>query len=517
MKEHLSKTKSTIINTLASIFNRFINILLSFILRTAFIYALGVQYTGVSSVFSDILTMLSLSELGMETAISTALYIPLRKNDKVQIRKLMKFYRGAYCLIAGFITITGLMLLPFLNTIITDVPDIQENIYCIYILYIIKTASSYLLIYKTTLLNADQKQYVAKKTETVCTVIRYTIEIMCVCFLRQFMIYLCIEVAATILQNIVVTRQAEKLYPYAFEKTKDRLDKTQIRGLLQNIKGLAMYRISGTVGNSIDNILVSVYISTSTVGMLANYTLIRKQIEAVLNQFFTALIPSLGHLAAEGTNEKQYMIFKRIFYLNFLVVNFCAVSMMVLFKPFITLWLGEDYLLSTEISFVIGIDCFLYVLLQVIASFRTANGLFVKGQYRPLVTAILNIILSVIFVQKYGILGTISATVICRLMTQWYDPYLLYKSVFQKKFSAFYGQYWRYIIIFFSGCVLTFLLAEHVNFSSLLISFLARVLCCVTIPNLWAILWTIFTPEFKYVVSVIHNIYTKRKLISKSR
>lgn len=238
MSLKMSRTKSTIVNTLASVFNRFFYIILNFALRTIFIYTLGIQYTGVSSVFTDILTMLSLSELGISTAIATALYVPLKEKNEVQIRKLMYFYRNAYRWIAGFILIIGIILIPFLDKIITNVPDIKENIYLIFIFYIIKTASSYLLIYKTTLLNADQKQYLVKGTETVCIIIRYAVEIVFLIIFRQFMVYLVIEVAATILQNMVITNKAVKMYPYAFEKTKERLEPQHIRLLLKILKVL---------------------------------------------------------------------------------------------------------------------------------------------------------------------------------------------------------------------------------------------------------------------------------------
>ena len=160
MKEKNSRVRKTIINTVTSFISQITNGILSFLMRTVFIYSLGIQYTGVSSVFTDILTMLSLSELGIGTAIATALYEPLKYNDKDKIQKLMKFYRIAYRFIAAITMCIGIALLPFLKYLITDVPDISENISIIFILYIIKTSTSYLMIYKTTLLNADKKQYI---------------------------------------------------------------------------------------------------------------------------------------------------------------------------------------------------------------------------------------------------------------------------------------------------------------------------------------------------------------------
>ena len=515
MKEKNSRVRKTIINTVTSFISQITNGILSFLMRTVFIYSLGIQYTGVSSVFTDILTMLSLSELGIGTAIATALYEPLKYNDKDKIQKLMKFYRIAYRFIAAITMCIGIALLPFLKYLITDVPDISENISIIFILYIIKTSTSYLMIYKTTLLNADQKQYIIKMLETICIVVRYIIEIICLLVFKQYMIYLVIEIIAIIIQNYIVTQRAHKEYPYAFKKTTKNLEKKEIKSLFRDIKGLSMYQISSSIGNSIDNIMVSSFISTTVVGMLSNYTLIRKQIENIVKQFFSAVIPSIGNLAAEKDIEKQYIIFNRILYLSFIMVNFCSVSLFVIFNPFIKLWLGKEYLLNINIPFIIALDFFLYIILQAIASFRTANGLFVKGQYRPLVTTGMNIILTIIFIKKLGVFGAILATVLCRIFTQWYDPFILFKYIFKKPFKYFYLKYWCYIILYLSGSLITFNIANLFLWENTFFDVLIKCLICIIIPNIWALIFTFKTDEFKYFKELIESKLKKTSKLNK--
>lgn len=510
MHDKKSRTQNTLINTVMGVVSRLSNTVLAFVLRTVFIYTLGIQYTGVSGVFSDILTMLSLTELGIGAAISTALYRPLRENDQSQIRKLMRFYKTAYRLIAAAIMVIGVALLPFLDYLIKDVPDIQEDIRVIFILYIMKTATSYLMIYKSTLLIADQKEYSVKRTEILCLVVRYASEILCLVVFRQYMAYLVIEVVATVLQNYVVTRKAEKEYPYAFRPAKDeRLSKAQITSLLKDIKGLAVYKFSGPINNSLAGVLVSGFINTTAAGMLSNYTLIRYQIETLLRQFYNAVTPSIGNLAAERDNDKQLAVFNRLFYLSFIVVNFCSVSYFVIVQPFISLWIGEQYLLELPVAFLVAFDSFLYILLQAAYSFRTANGMFVQGQYRPLVTIILNILLAFLLIGKLGIGGTLLASVIARLTTQWYDSYLLYKHIFRKPFGRFNLMYWGYIAIFISGCALTYFAASLVQTESLLLTLAFRAVCCVTIPNVWAVLFTFRSEGFGYAVSVFQGVVKK--------
>lgn len=500
-----SRKKKTAINTIAGVIDKFSMAIFNFIIRTVFIHTLGMQYTGVSSVFTDILSVLSLSELGMSTAIATALYKPLHDKDEDMIKRLMKFYKTAYRFIAIFILVVGIIILPFLDFFITNVPDIRENIKIIFILYILKTSASYLLIYKTTLLSADQKQYLVVYRQFICSIIKYILEIIVLFIFKNFILYLVIDLLATVVQNYFVTKRAEKEYPYAFEKNDLELSKDDRKKIFKDIKGLSMYQISGTIGNSIDNLLISKFISTAISGVYSSYFLIRKQIESILKQFFSAVTPSIGNIVASGDIDKQYRIFNRVFYMSFMVVNFCAVSMFILFSPFIKMWIGDQYVLAESISFVISFDCFLYILLQAIASFRTANGLFIKGQYRPLIMSVLNIFLSILLIQKYGIFGTVLATIICRFVTQWYDPYLIFKYVFKKNFLKFYGKYIEYIAIFIVSCFVTRYCATIVSIDSNIFNFIYKLFCCIIIPNLVSVLFTFMTSDFKYFINLLNN------------
>ena len=511
MSVNSSRTKKTVINTMFSIASQMLTIVLGFVLRTAFIKILGDQYTGVASVFTTVLTMLSLSELGFSTAVATALYRPLRERNQKLIQQLMDFYKTAYRFVALFIFVVGICLIPFLQYLIKDVPDIKENIAVIYVLYIIRTSASYLMIYKTTLLRADQKLYVIKKIEMLCEIFRYVIEVIVLFVFREYMTYLVIEIAATILQNYIVTKRAEKEYPHAFDKPEEKLPRKTIISLLKDVKGLSMYKLSSTIGNSIDTMLISGFINTSTVTLVGNYTQIRQHVQRVLMQFFSAVIPSVGNLAVERSEKAQQRVFYRLFYISFLMVNFCSVSMFVLFTPILRVWLGEKYILGQHIAFIVAFDFFLYILLQAIAAFRTANGLFVKGQYRPLITAIINVILSVILIQVYGVFGTILATVLARFLTQWYDPYLLYKHIFKDSFGRFYVRYWVYIALFVSSSLITKYVADKIAVPNMLLNLLLCAVVCVLIPNCWVLLWTHRTKEFAYMKNMAVKVVQRRK------
>lgn len=501
-----TRTKNTVINTLAGLITRFSLIITSFILRTVFIYTLGIQYVGVSSLFTDILSILSFTELGISSAISHALYKPIAEKDDKKIASIMNFYRTAYRIIAIVIFSLGLIVLPFLDIFVTDVPNINESIILLFLLYLFKTAVSYLLIYKSTLLVATQKKYLVSKIEVIVNIIKVFIEIVVLMVFKQFVFYLVIEIVASIVQNIIISKRADKENKNLDLYQEEKISKIEFKNLLTDIKGLAMFQMSSSIGNGIDSLVISTFISTTVVGLLSNYTLIKNQIYSMLNQFYNAIVPSIGNLAVEETTEKQHITFKNLYFLNYWITLFCSISFLILIDPFITIWIGKNYKLSMLLVIIISFDFFLDMQLKPIASFRTANGLFKQGQYRPLITTVLNVILSLFLVKDYGMVGVIGATILCRLATQWYDPWLLYKLIFKQSFMKFYKIFLKNIIIFFLAAYLTIFSTSLININNLFFDFSVRILACLVIPNLLIILFYRNTNEMKFIIRTLSNL-----------
>lgn len=477
------RTKSTIINTCMGIFSRIITILANLLLQTALISALGVQYTGISGLFTSVLTVLSLAELGIGNAISYALYQPLASDDNKRIAAIMNFYRTAYRLIGCIVFVLGLCLIPFLDVIIKDVPDIRESFVLIYILYILKTAVSYFLIYKSTLLIANQKNYVVLSLQAAMNVVRVIAECLVLLCLKNFILYLCVEILMVILQNLWISHVADKRYRYLRDYKKEALSKEEKRKLFSDIKGVSMYKMSHCLGEGLDNIIVSALVGTGQVGYMSNYILIKDQLLQLLNQFYNALIPSVGNMAVTSSSDDQHHLFSELLFFNFWVSCFCSISYFILIEPFISLWLSADFLLSTAIAAIVALDLFLACMLNVIASFRNANGLFVRGQYRPLVTTVMNVILSVLWGRRFGISGVLSATVVSRLVTQWYDPWLLYKNIFRTSPKAFFKEYYSYLLFTVICGGLLWKLCTLIPGDSLWVTLIARAVLCLLVPN----------------------------------
>lgn len=495
-----SRTKNVIRNTGAGIGVRLLTLLLNFVLKTVFIKVLGIQYTGVSSLFTDVLTILSFAELGIGSAITYALYKPVAENDELQIIKLMNFYRKAYRLVAITVFAVGFALAPFLGFFVKDVPDIKESITVIYVLYLVNTASSYLLIYKSAILVAKQKKYVISAIEGISSMLRLVIESILIVIYRQFILYMLVEILFTILQNFLIGIRADKEYQFEKLEKKAKLDNGEVRKILTDVQALAMYQISGVVLAGTDSVVISAFLGTSLVGYISYYKLIVNQIARILIQFFDAMNPSVGNMAVQGDSGKQYTLFKKTNFAIFWLLCICCTGLVVCLNPLVEVWLGEEYVLPMSIVIVLTADFFVTNMIRIVAVFRTSNGLFVQGKYRPVIMAVINVVLSVVLVRPFGMLGVLLATVMSRLLTQvWFDPWLVYRNVFNKDKAKsgvweYYGVYIGYVLtitvsaaisMFAADCVAELLPKANGMLALIILAILCVVISTVVVLVLW--------------------------------
>jgi hypothetical protein len=185
----MSRIENTSKNFVFSLLATVVTAITSFVSRTVFIHTIGVDYLGANSLFTNVLSMLSLTELGISSAIGFSLYAPLARKDVPAIKALMQFYKRAYQIIALVIAILGLSLLPFLKYIIKDPGNIR-HIPFIYIVFLYNTAVSYLFTYKTTLLVADQKSYVMTNMTAVINIITVAVQTTILLLFRNYFVYL---------------------------------------------------------------------------------------------------------------------------------------------------------------------------------------------------------------------------------------------------------------------------------------------------------------------------------------
>ena len=513
----MAKTRSQYVamNTSIGFLYKILDAVMQFALRTVFIYTLGVEYAGVSSLFTSILSMLSLAELGLGSAITYALYAPIKSGDTRQIARLMNFYRFTYRLVAAVVFFGGLCLIPFLNVIVTKVPNVRESLTLLYVLYLLKSASSYLLIYRSALLTASEKRYVISLTDCAFLVIRIAVQLVLLFVFRDFLLYLIAEITFSLLRNVAISRFAKRSQPILAQYADEQLPREEKHAFLVNVAAMAMYNISLIAIRATDDIVISSMIGTAVVGLVANYKSLRFSLESMMDQFYSALAPSIGTSAAnpENSGEKQYAVFRNIQFLSFWSSCFCSCALAVLMEPFIRdIWLGADYLLPGAVMFSLIIDFYVNNTVRIFSSFRNGNGLFVQGKWCPVYMAFINVALSFALAKPLGAFGVLIATVISRLATQfWYDPKLVFGQLFHRSLKTYYATYFQHTFITLVCCVLTCWLGSLVSLPNRYLSFAVLVVICLIVPN--GVIWLLYrkTEPFQYCQRKIYGAINKMK------
>lgn len=482
-----SRTTNVFKNSVARLLQRLSSILVQFALRTIFIYFLGKEYTGVSGLFTDILNVLSLMEAGLDASMVYALYKPLAEKNEQRIKALLAFYKKAFVIIGIVVLVLGFVLTPFLGLIVKNVPNIKEDIRLIFAFYVITSASSYFFVYRTVLLTADQKSRIISKWRTIVLVVECLLEVVFLFLFKEFLVYLMLHLVATVSNNLIISRITTKMYPQFFsEKSTERLSKKETREILRDILCLTAYNFSGVVINSTDSIFISAFVGTIEVAIIGNFTLIINSVRTVVSQIVEVTKPSIGNLAATSSSDKQEIVFERMNFISFYVATFCSACFFTLLNPFVgDIWFDASYKVAPIVIGILTLNFYIAVMVFPVESFRTANGLFVQGWIRPIIMAVLNIVLDFYMGRRWGIVGIFLATTISRIATQvWFDPYLVFKLVFKKAPWRFLGDYVVKLAIALVICLMTGWASGFFVSDSRYISFVIKMLIAVCLPNL---------------------------------
>lgn len=514
------ETKSRLVNSskniLTGVFNQVITLILSFVSRTIFIRVLGEEYLGVNGLFSNVLMVLSLADLGFGTAIVYSMYKPIIDKDTSKIAALMNFYKKIYNYVAIFVTVLGLALVPFLKYLI-NMENALPHVTLYYLLYLANTVLSYLFVYKTSIVIAHQQSYLLNIYDSAFVVIQYLAQILMLIFTKNFTAYLIVQLLCTFLRNLYKANKSEKLYPYI--KNNLELDKETKKDILTNVKSMFVYKIGGVILNNTENIIISILIGTVAVGYYSNYKLLIASVTTFTTIIFSSISASVGNLNAQGDTEQKFFVFRVLDFVGFWIFSFCSVCFLVLINDFIYLWLGEQYLLSNVVVIAIIINFYIPGIMQSIWTFRDTTGLFRQTKYVSLFTSAINLILAVILGKIFGLAGIFFAAAIARVLSNfWYEPLVLHRDYFGKSTTSFFFNQGIRIVLTALSTVIIVLLSSFMKVTW--ISFIYKMVLCLIVPNVIYIILFRKTEEFQYIYkkvvkNVVDKIYKKIKGVQK--
>lgn len=511
IKKESSRTVNVIKNSVFGVISRVGVLILQFICRTIFIKVLGSEYLGVNGLFTNILSILSFAELGLGNAIIYNMYKPLANKDNKEVSKLLKLYKKCYNYIILFIFVSGLLCMPFLKSLMGDAPNINENIYLIYVLFLLQSLTSYFLTYRRSLISADQKEYMCSNADLFSEIIASILKIIILFAFKNYILFLLIQISRNIIANGLLYIKSKKMYPNIDEKKTDDLPKKKTKEIFKNVKDLMLYKISSTINSGTDNIIITKLINLTTVGIASNYSLLIGAVSQVLLKVVTSFTAGIGNLNAKDSLENREKVFYTLTFIVTWIYGFCSIMLVVFLNPFINIWIGSEYILSLSVVLALVFEFYICGVQYAGYNYAITTGLFKKAKWGAFTSAILNIFLSILLGYKFGIFGIFFATGLSRLCVQtWLDPYLVFKYEFKKTSKKYFMKFIRnfiFVLINLTTCYLIFRNVVIENIGTLLL----YVILCAILVNVIFIVLFFNTWEFKDMVNRVKFLFNKKE------
>lgn len=506
-----NRTSNSVKTSFWGVFKSVLEILLGFAYRTVFIQLLGAEYLGLNGLFSNILQVLSLAELGITTAIVYRFYQPISNGDFVQVGKLMNYLKKVYSYIAAFILIVGLALTPFLNFFINDSEPIPSdiNIYFIYLLFLINTVCSYLFVYKQTIVSADQRGYIAAIVGILTSVVRYSIQGAILFVARDYSATLLANVIIVILSNLIFSAWAEREYKDVFS-IKQELSQENKKAILSDTKAVMFHKIGATVKLSTDSIILSKFVNIVSTGIYSNYSMIITGLQTVMGQLLGNFVSSVGNAHVKLSKEENYSIYKKLLFIDLWLSSVIVVCSYLLINDFINLWIGQKYLFDKLTLIMLCLQFYIFITRQINMSYINGCGLFLKDRYRPIIEVIINLVLSIVGVKLWGIVGVFAGTVVSSVLTVfWREPYILFKEEFCQPVKKYWKMYSAFTLVSVALCYIGDLIKSKIDINSFLLLAIEAVVC-FTITNLVLFMLYRRTEEYAYMKVLSIKIINKR-------
>lgn len=503
------KNKRPFANAITAVFASFMTIVIGLISKKIFIDILGAEYLGLNGLFSNIIAALAITELGFSTAIIYNMYKPMAKSDHEAIKSLMRFYRNVYRVIALAVFLIGMALIPFLPAIVGEV-TIPINVNLVYILFILDTTATYILSYKRSILYVDQKNSIISLVHIAYLVLTTALQLTILIITKNYYLYLIVKIIMNIVENLAIVIIANKRYPYITERNVKKLDKNVRQDIFKKIRAIFFHKIGSYIVMGTDNIIISRYLGLVTVGLYSNYSLVISSLNSLIGQGISALTPTVGHILVTEPKEKIFNTFKKIRFVNFWLATISGCGIFVVMQSFITLWVGEEYLLSTITLAILTFIYFQNLMRYTYSAFKDSAGIFYEDRFVPIIESTINIVFSVMLVKAIGLPGVFIGTIISSLALWCYSyPKFVYKKLFERSYLQYTKETLGYIVLFVGITTVTYCAASFIPVGNVFLRVVLQAILSLVLSN--AILIIVFrkSPYYKTMKKTLLRFTTK--------
>lgn len=507
----IERTKNATKNITAGVFMKIYQMLAPFLMRTAMIQLMGVQYLGLNSLFSSVLHILNLAELGVGSAMVFSMYKPIAEDDRSTICALMCLYRRYYRLIGLVIGLVGVAMTPVIPHLVKDgVPD-DLNIYILYLLNLGATVLTYwLFAYKNSLLQAHQRTDVSSLVTVLTVTVQYGLQLAVLLLWHNYYIYLMVALATQVMNNVITAIVATKMYPDY--KPAGKLPPEKKKDINQRVRDIFTGKMGAVILNSSDSVVISSFLGLSLLAIYQNYYFILTSVLGIVEIALQSIVAGLGNSYITESREKNYADLKKFSFMFLWVICLCSCCFLGLYQPFMELWVGKELMLGFSAVVCFAVYFFVYCINRLLNVYKDAAGLWHKDRFRPLVTALVNLLLNLWWVNIWGIYGVLLSTVLSIVAVGM--PWLLrniFGTVFPKKWL------WNYMkqlismtVLVVAVCAVTYGICHFIQLQ-LWLTLVLRGIVCITVPNVICFFVLRRTEQFRPAVQMMDRI-TKNKL-----
>ena len=507
----LNKVKNTKRNIKWGLIEKVFSIFFQFLSRTLLIKILGDEFLGASSVIISIMQMLNLVETGVYVAITYTMYDAIAKNDKNKLCALLNYIKSFYNKTGYVVLSIGLIILPILPFLMDTTSIPNYNFYIIYLIYLIDSFILYkFFAYKKVICNAYQRTDIRYKITIITDIIKYSFQLSIFFIFKNYYLDLIVFPFITGLTNILYYYSAKKYYKDL--EPVGTISEEENKSILKSIYGLVINKVCDISRNSFDSIFLSMFTNLTLVALYSNYYSIIMIITGIVRIIYDSILSGIGNTVALDNVNKNYKEYNKLKSIYIWIIGFCTVSLLLMYQPFMEIWLGKDHLLGYTSVILFALYFYVCRMNDVRDIYINANGLFWKSRYYIIAEAICNIILNFLLAKYFGINGIILATIITVVLINYiFGNKLLYKEYFKnKKFINCIKKDIKLGIPVLLTCILLGTISSLININPIIKFFLNGFLS-LTIGNILLILMLIKDKDFKDGLLILIKNITKEK------
>lgn len=495
-----------------------LSLFLAFFSRKVFLDCLGTEFIGLTGMLMNIMSFLSVAELGIGTSIVYFLYKPLQEDNHEEINEVMSMlaylYRCIGFIIGGIGLIVSLFFPWWFGHLTTGLPLVYFAFYS----FLATSMAGYIFNYKQLLVSANQKQYMVSAYFQTIGIVQSLTQILLAYYYRNLYLWVVVGLLFTIIGIIVFNIRIRQLYPWLsisiiegkvnLRKYPEVLKKTR-QVFVQKIKDFILYRS--------DEILVGAFVSVVQVAFYGNYTIITSKLNFLVNILSDGMNAGVGNLVAEGNDQNTMKVFWELTAIRFFITGIVVFGLLLFLQPFVTCWFGPQYRLSDIIVYLLVFNIFIFLSRGVVENYISAHGLF-SDVWASWTELALNICITLCLAPFYGIIGILIGKIISVFfIALFWKPYFLFTKGLRKNVSVYWKGMSPYYFIFALFLVICLLVRYYIiepRVSSIPLLFLYGLFTYPILIILFFYVLFVSTRGMKYFVARKPQIYNKINLKS---